>query len=138
MVKLESEFTRVEVMSGIDKVAAFTGKLNSGENAKKLMKLGVTGITIYNNVIGCGVQHGCTEYEYELAPEKTAFQLLPKSVVTIICETDKVNELIEFLKLELYTGHIGDGKIFVSDIRNIIRVRTGEEGAEALKNSSIN
>ena len=64
-------------------------------------------------------------------------RFLPKSVVTIICETDKVDQLIEFLKLELYTGHIGDGKIFVSDVRNIIRVRTGEEGSDALKASTI-
>ena len=63
--------------------------------------------------------------------------LLPKSVLIIICETDKVDELIEFLKLELYTGHIGDGKIFVSDVRNIVRVRTGEEGSDALKESNI-
>jgi len=138
MVKLESEFSRVEIISGIDKVAAFVGKLNGGENVKKLIKLGVNGITIYNNVIGCGVQRGCAEYEYELDLKKNAFQLLPKSVVTIICETDKVDELIEFLKVELYTGHIGDGNIFVSDVRNIIRVRTGEEGTEALKDSSIN
>ena len=55
----------------------------------------------------------------------------------IVCETCKVDELLEFLKLELYTGHIGDGKIFVSDIKNIIRVRTGEEGADALRVSSI-
>ncbi len=47
-----------------------------------------------------------------------------------------VDELIEFLKVELYTGHIGDGKIFVSDIRNIIRVRTGEEGVDALNISA--
>ena len=44
---MESEFSRVEVMSGMDKVANFTGKLSTGENVKKLMKLGVTGITIY-------------------------------------------------------------------------------------------
>ena len=53
-----------------------------------------------------------------------------------ICETKMVDELIEFLKVELYTGHIGDGKIFVSDIRNIIRVRTGEEGVDALNISA--
>ncbi len=132
---MESEFSRVEVMSGMDKVANFTGKLSTGENVKKLMKLGVTGITIYNNVIGCGVQHGHAEYEIE--QKNLAVQLLPKSVVIIVCETCKVDELLEFLKLELYTGHIGDGKIFVSDIKNIIRVRTGEEGADALRVSSI-
>ncbi|MCI5911661.1 MAG: P-II family nitrogen regulator [Oscillospiraceae bacterium] len=134
---MESKFSRVEVVSGMTKMADFTGRLNSGENVKKLIKLGVTGVTIYNNVMGCGVQHGLAEYEYELTPEKLAMHLLPKSVLIIICETDKVDELIEFLKLELYTGHIGDGKIFVSDVRNIVRVRTGEEGSDALKESNI-
>ena len=137
VVKMESKFSRVEVVSGMTKMADFTGRLNSGENVKKLIKLGVTGVTIYNNVMGCGVQHGLAEYEYELTPEKFAMHLLPKSVLIIICETDKVDELIEFLKLELYTGHIGDGKIFVSDVRNIVRVRTGEEGSDALKESNI-
>lgn len=132
---MESEFSRIEVMSGIEKVAEFTGKLSSGECVRKLIKLGVTGITMYNNVLGCGVQHGHAEYEIE--QKNPDVQLLPKCVVTFICETSKVNELVEFLKLELYTGHIGDGKIFVSDIKNIIRVRTGEEGADALKVSSI-
>lgn len=132
-----SEFSRIEIMIGVEKVAEFTNKLSLGENTKQMIKLGVTGITIYNNVIGCGVQHGMSEYMYDLEPNQMAMQLLPKSVVTIICETSKVDELIEFLKLELYTGHIGDGKIFVSDVRNIIRVRTGEEGADAL-NASVN
>lgn len=132
---MASQFSRVEVMSGMGKVADFMGKLSSGENVKQLIKLGVSGITIYNNVIGCGVQHGLPEYALE--PKNLAIQLLPKSVVTIICETEKVDELVEFLKLELYTGHIGDGKIFVSDIQNIIRVRTGEEGIDALKKSAI-
>ncbi|MBO7638653.1 MAG: P-II family nitrogen regulator, partial [Treponema sp.] len=59
-------------------------------------------------------------------------QLLPKEVVMIVLPTSEVDGLIEFLKKELYTGHIGDGKIFVSDITNIVRVRTGEEGMDAL------
>lgn len=134
---MSSEFSRVEVMSGMGKVADFTGKLSRGESVKQLLKLGVTGITIYNNVIGCGVQNGMAEPEYELTSESMAIQLLPKSVVTFICETDKVDKLVEYLKLELYTGHIGDGKIFVSEVKNIIRVRTGEEGADALKASAI-
>ncbi len=130
-----TEFSRIEVMSSMTKITEFVGKLSEPENAKKIYQLGVTGITIYNNVIGCGVQQGCGEYEIET--KDFAIQFLPKSVITIVCETEKVDKLIEYLKLELYTGHIGDGKIFVSDIRNIIRVRTGEEGTEALKKSKI-
>ena len=124
---MEAEFSRIEIMSSMGKVADFIHKLGKEETVKKLTGLGVTGVTIFNNVIGCGVQNGQAEYAYEL---------LPKSVVTIICETKMVDELIEFLKVELYTGHIGDGKIFVSDIRNIIRVRTGEEGVDALNISA--
>ena len=122
---MEAEFSRIEIMSSMGKVADFIHKLGKEETVKKLTGLGVTGVTIFNNVIA-----------YELLPNQLAMQLLPKSVVTIICETKMVDELIEFLKVELYTGHIGDGKIFVSDIRNIIRVRTGEEGVDALNISA--
>lgn len=129
------EFARVEIMSGMDKVANFTSRFSKEDFVKQLMKLGVFGITIYNNVMGCGIQHGLLEYE--ITPENLAIQLLPKSVVTIICEAEKVDELVEYLKVELYTGHIGDGKIFISEVKNVIRVRTGEEGADALKASVI-
>ena len=63
--------------------------------------------------------------------------LLPKSIMVIICETEKVDDVIDFLMKQLYSGHIGDGKIFVSDVKKIIRVRTGEEGIEALHESKI-
>lgn len=129
------EFARVELMSGMDKVANFTSRFGKEESVKKLIELGVFGITIYNNVIGCGIQHGLPEYE--ITPENPGIQLLPKSVVTIICEAEKVEKLVEYLKVELYTGHIGDGKIFVSEVKNIIRVRTGEEGVDALKASVV-
>ena len=115
---MEAEFSRIEIMSSMGKVADFIHKLGKEETVKKLTGLGVTGVTIFNNVIGCGVQNGQAEYAYELLPNQLAMQLL------------------EFLKVELYTGHIGDGKIFVSDIRNIIRVRTGEEGVDALNISA--
>ncbi len=132
---MSAEFSRVEIMTGMGKLSDFIGKFNDESVVKKMAGLGITGITIYNNVIGCGVQHGIPEYMTD--SKHFNLQLLPKSVVTIVCNTDKVDELVEFLKLELYTGHIGDGKIFISDVRNIIRVRTGEEGADALKASSI-
>ncbi len=129
------EFARVEIMSGMDKVANFTSRFSKKDFVKQLIELGVCGVTIYNNVMGCGIQHGLPEYE--MTTENLEIQLLPKSVVTIICEAEKVEELVEYLKVELYTGHIGDGKIFISEVKNIIRVRTGEEGADALKASVI-
>lgn len=113
------KFSRVEVITGISKI----GTLQSA-----LGKFHITGMTVYQ-VLGCGVQHGTQEFEVEAKKE---IQLLPKEVVMIVLPTSEVKELIEFLKKELYTGHIGDGKIFVSDITNIVRVRTGEEGMDAL------
>ena len=59
-------------------------------------------------------------------------ELLPKQQINLIVETAKVDEIIELVKQELYTGHIGDGKIFVYGIDNVVRVRTGEEGVDAL------
>lgn len=59
-------------------------------------------------------------------------QTAPKEVVMIVLPTEELDGLLEFVKKELYTGHIGDGKIFVSDVTNVIRVRTGEEGIDAL------
>ena len=60
-------------------------------------------------------------------------ELLPKQLIMVVIENNKIDKLVEIVKKELYTGHIGDGKIFISPITNIIRVRTGEEGEEALK-----
>ncbi|WP_256442113.1 P-II family nitrogen regulator [Anaerostipes sp. MSJ-23] len=60
-------------------------------------------------------------------------ELLPKQLIMVIVENNKIEELIELVKKELYTGHIGDGKIFISPISNIIRVRTGETGKNALE-----
>ena len=58
--------------------------------------------------------------------------LLPKQQISIVVETERVDEIIELIKQELYTGHIGDGKIFVYEISNVVRVRTGDEGVDAL------
>ncbi len=113
------ELSRVEVITGISKITALQ---------KALGKFRITGMTVYQ-VLGCGVQHGTQEFEVE---EKKDIQLLPKEVVMMVLPTTEVPELIEFLKKELYTGHIGDGKIFVSPISELVRVRTGEEGMAAL------
>lgn len=91
--------------------------------------MGVSGITVFQ-VIGCGVQKGTFEFE---VTENAEMELLPKQLIMIIIENDKLDDVVELIKKELYTGHIGDGKILVSPISNIIRVRTGEEGEDALK-----
>ena len=116
---MEAEFSRIEIIGSMSKVSAFIEMLSS-KHIKEIHKLGISGITVYN-AMGCGVQSGSSEYMLDFT----------------ICETSKVKEVIEFLKKEFYTGHIGDGKIFVSDVRNIIRIRTGEDGIDALQKSKI-
>jgi len=94
-----------------------------------LMSIGITGITV-SHVLGCGVQKGKPEYYrgVELAPS-----LLPKVQIDIVVCAVPVATVIETAKKVLYTGHIGDGKIFVYDVENVIKVRTGEEGYAALQ-----
>ena len=93
-----------------------------------MMQLGITGMTV-SHVLGCGAQKGKPEYYRGALVEAT---LLPKIQVDIVVSKVPVSAVIETAKKVLYTGHIGDGKIFVSDVTNVIRVRTGEEGIDAL------
>ena len=81
-------------------------------------------------VIGCGMQKGSTEYYRGIPME---MNLLPKMKVEIIVCKVPVRTVIEAAKKALYTGHIGDGKIFVYDVENVVKVRTGEEGYDALQ-----
>ena len=130
---MEAEFSRIEIIGSMSKVSAFIEMLSS-KHIKEIHKLGISGITVYN-AMGCGVQSGSSEYMLDFTEQP--LRLLPKSTMIMICETSKVKEVIEFSKKEFYTGHIGDGKIFVSDVRNIIRIRTGEDGIDALQKSKI-
>ena len=79
--------------------------------------------------IGCGVQKGTFEYEAEQNQE---MELLPKQMIYIVVRDEMIDAVVETVKRELYTGHIGDGKIFIAPLTNIVRVRTGEEGEDAL------
>ena len=78
---------------------------------------------------GCGIEMGTPEYEVE---RNEVMELLPKQQINIVVEAEKVDKIVDIIKKELYTGHIGDGKIFIYDIDNVIRVRTGDEGVKAL------
>lgn len=113
-------FSKIEVVASMSKL----GNLKTA-----LSKLGVSGMTVVQ-AIGCGVQKGTFEYEAE---QNSEMELLPKQLIIIVVEDEIVEKVIETIKKELYTGHIGDGKIFVTSLSNVIRVRTGEEGADALK-----
>ena len=95
-----------------------------------LSKIGVAGMTV-TQVMGCGTQKGKTEY-YRGAP--VIMTLLPKVQVDIVVSTVPVAQVVETAKKALYTGHMGDGKIFIYNVENVIRVRTGAEGVEALDN----
>ncbi|MBR3195435.1 MAG: ammonium transporter [Clostridia bacterium] len=94
-----------------------------------MMNIGITGMTVYH-VMGCGQQKGKPEYYRGVPIEAT---LLPKIQMDIVVSKVPVREVIETAKKVLYTGHIGDGKIFVYDVENVVKVRTGEEGYAALQ-----
>ncbi len=113
----------------ITKVVIVT-KQSKFEDLKTAMnEIGVTGMTVAQ-VLGCGVQKGNTEFYRGVALD---FNLLPKiKVEIIVCEVP-VQAVVDAAKKALYTGHIGDGKIFLYDVENVIKVRTGEQGLEALQ-----
>lgn len=94
-----------------------------------LMNIGITGMTV-SHVLGCGVQKGKPEFYRGVQVEAN---LLPKIQVDIVVSKVPVRSVIETAKKVLYTGHIGDGKIFVYDVENVVKVRTGEEGFDALQ-----
>lgn len=94
-----------------------------------MMGIGITGMTV-SHVMGCGLQKGKPEYYRGVEVEAT---LLPKIQVDIVVSKVPVRDVIETAKRVLYTGHIGDGKIFVYDVENVVKVRTGEEGYDALQ-----
>ena len=94
-----------------------------------MMNIGITGMTV-THVLGCGIQKGKPEYYRGVINEAT---LLPKIQVEIVVCKVPVKTVIDTAKKVLYTGHIGDGKIFVYDVENVIKVRTGEEGFDALQ-----
>lgn len=114
------KFTKVEIICK-------EARLEALKNA--MMSIGITGMTV-SHVLGCGIQKGKPEY-YRGVPVEAS--LLPKVQVDIVVSKVPVRDVIETAKKVLYTGHIGDGKIFVYDVENVVKVRTGEEGYDALQ-----
>jgi Amt family ammonium transporter len=105
-------------------------KQNRFEILKQAMNaIGVTGMTV-TNVLGCGMQKGSTEY-YRGVPLE--MNLLPKVKVEIVVCKVPVETVVQEAKKALYTGNIGDGKIFVYDVEDVVKVRTGEVGCAALQ-----
>ncbi len=119
----------VDTDTGIHKVV-IVAKLSRYEKLRKaLNNLGVTGMTM-TQVMGCGIQNGSGEKYRGVELDAT---LLPKVKIEVVVSKIPVSDVIETVKKTLYTGHIGDGKIFVYNVQNVIKVRTGEEGYEALQ-----
>ena len=94
-----------------------------------LSQIGITGMTV-TQVMGCGAQKGRTEFYRGVL---MTMNLLPKLKVDIVVSTVPVDEVVATTRNALYTGHFGDGKIFIYNVENVIRIRTGEEGVAALQ-----
>ena len=119
-VASDVKLTKVTILCKQEKLAALE---------KAMTAIGITGMTVAN-VLGCGVQKGKTEY---YRGSEMSINLLPKIQVEIVVAKVPVRAVIDAAKKVLYTGHIGDGKIFVYDVENVVKVRTGEEGYAALQ-----
>lgn len=119
--KTEHKLTKIEIITRQSKFEALKAAMNA---------IGVTGMTV-TNVLGCGIQKGSTEF-YRGVP--LDMNLLPKVQVEIVVSKVPVDLVINEARKALYTGNIGDGKIFVYDVENVIKVRTGETGYDALQN----
>ncbi len=113
----------------LTKVVIVTKQSKFEDLKAALDHLGITGMTV-TQVLGCGMQKGATEY-YRGVPLETT--LLPKVKVEVVICKVPLEQLVQAVKKALYTGHIGDGKIFTYDVENVIKVRTGEDGYEALQ-----
>ena len=121
--------TMPPVESDINKVVIIA-KLSRYDRLKKALNdLGVTGMTV-TQVMGCGIQKGAGEKYRGVEMDAT---LLPKIKVEVVVSKIPVDKVVEATKKALYTGHIGDGKIFVYAVNRVVKVRTGEEDMAALQ-----
>jgi len=114
------KMTKITVITNPDKFTQLQTELD---------KIGITGLTV-TNVLGYGMQKGHTEY-YRGLPVRT--RLLPKVQVDIVVCKIPVETVVSTVKKSLHTGNVGDGKIFIYDVENVIKIRTGEEGYDALQ-----
>jgi len=116
-------------VSGINKIV-IVAKLSRYDTLRKaLNKLGVTGMTV-TQVMGCGIQKGAGDRYRGVEIDAT---LLPKVKLEVVVSAIPVDAVVEAAKKALYTGHIGDGKIFVYPVSRVVKIRTGEENYEALQ-----
>lgn len=118
--KSEAKLTNVTVICNQSRFEELKSAMNG---------IGVTGMTV-TQVLGCGIQKGKTEY-YRGVP--MTMNLLPKVQVEIVVSKVPVAQVVDTAKQVLHTGGIGDGKIFVYDVEDVVKVRTGEHGYDALQ-----
>ncbi len=116
----------------LSKVVIITKQSKFEVLKEALATIGVSGMTV-TNVVGCGVQKGAPEYYRGAEVDVT---LLPKLKMEVVVSKVPVETVVETVKKVLYTGHIGDGKIFVYDVENVVKVRTGAEGFDALQDDN--
>jgi nitrogen regulatory protein P-II 1 len=110
------------------KVECITRAIKLAQIKDALAEIGVVGMTV-TDVRGCGQQKG--RHELYRGNEYTV-SLLPKIKITVAADDDKADEVVTTMLEVARTGEIGDGKIFVSGLDRVVRIRTGEEGVEAL------
>jgi len=127
--------TPVPASSGhkLTKIVIITAQERFEALKTALDKIGITGMTV-TKVLGYGIQKGNTEL-YRGA--EVAVHLLPKVKVELVVSKVPVREVIDVAKKVLYTGKYGDGKMFIFDVENVIKIRTGEEGYDALQDNEI-
>ena len=123
-VKISSEKS-----TGIYEVIIITRLVKFDELKKALNDLGVTGMTV-TQVMGCGIQKGANAYYRGVEMDAS---LLPKVKVDVVVGAIPVDKVIQVVRDTLYTGNIGDGKIFVYEVEKVVKVRTGEENMAALQ-----
>jgi Amt family ammonium transporter len=111
------------------KLSIITSRNNLGTLKNALQEIGISGITV-SEVLGAGMQRGYSEYYRGV---KLDINLLPKVRVEVVLCKIPVESAVEVIKKALYTGKYGDGKIFIYDVENVIKIRTGEQGFDALQ-----
>ena len=117
------KMTKIEIITNAARFEALKDAMD---------EIGITGMTV-TNVMGCGIQKGNVGYYRGVAVER---HLLPKTQIEIVVSKIPTRTVIEAAKKALYTGHMGDGKIFVYDVENVVKISTGEEGYDALQDEA--
>ena len=129
LVQVRSETAPIASDTHLTKITIVAKQSKFDDLKDALNGIGVTGMTV-TNVLGCGIQKGKAEFYRGVQMD---MNLLPKIQVDVVVSKVAPEKVIATAKKALYTGHIGDGKIFVYNVQNVIKVRTGEEGVDALQ-----